>query len=126
MGRSLKPVARRLRRDSTEAEKKLWSVLRNRQIEGMKFRRQVPCCGYVVDFICREEKLIIEVDGGQHSEDLDALRTRRLEQAGYRVIRFWNNEVLQNIEGVITGIASAVNAVPHPDPLPKGEGDERC
>src|SRR4026209_437888 len=95
--------ARTLRSNLTDAEQFLWQRLRYRQIEGHKFRRQRPVGPYIVDFVCVEVKLIIEVDGGQHSDNktYDMVRDRWLEEEGYRVLRLWNNEVLKNIEGVI-------------------------
>jgi very-short-patch-repair endonuclease len=106
----LTPIARRLRRDRTEAESKLWRHLRNRQLEGAKFRFQSPVGHYVADFLCKDAKLIIELDGGQHGIEIerDAARTRMLEAAGYRVMRFWNNDVLANTEGVLAEIRLAV------------------
>jgi very-short-patch-repair endonuclease len=108
--RRLTPVARNLRRSRTEAESRLWYHLRNRQIEGMKFRFQSPVAGYVADFLCAEARLIIEVDGGQHAirAAQDAERTRTLEMAGYSVLRFWNNDVLSNTDGVIETIRLAI------------------
>lgn len=104
--------ARGLRQRQTDAEKALWAKLRNRQLEGVKFRRQQPVGSYIVDFASFERKLIIEIDGGQHNEDKpkerDAERTARLEERGYRVIRFWNNEVLMNLEGVLESIREAL------------------
>src|SRR5215831_6412328 len=93
--------ARMLRREMTEAEKRLWQVLRSRQTEGYRFRRQVPIGRFVADFVCHEARLIVEIDGGQHdpSSELEARRTRFLEGEGYRVLRFWNNEVLANPDG---------------------------
>ena len=98
--------ARRLRRGQTNAESKLWRCLRNRQLDGAKFRRQTPIGRYVVDFFCEEESLIVELDGGQHAIEIEAdqARTYWLETHGYRVIRFWNNEVLENLEGVLERI----------------------
>ncbi|MEH6791907.1 endonuclease domain-containing protein [Parasphingorhabdus sp.] len=93
--------ARTLRRDMTEAERVLWSRLRNRQLENVKFLKQFPIGSYVADFAARSLRLIIELDGGQHSEAKDATRTRVIEEHGYRVIRFWNNEVMENIDGVL-------------------------
>jgi very-short-patch-repair endonuclease len=93
-------IARVLRRRATEAEKLLWSRLRNRQIGGVKFKRQVPIAGYVADFAALEQNLVIEVDGGQHGPEVDAVRTAALEKCGFHVVRFWNNEVLTNIDGV--------------------------
>src|SRR3989442_4968754 len=94
--------ARALRQRSTEAEKLLRSRLRARQVEGVKFKRQAPLAGFIVDFVALERKLIIEVDGGQHAErtELDSERTAALEKCGYHVVRFWNHDVLNNIEGV--------------------------
>jgi very-short-patch-repair endonuclease len=106
-GRSEKTtrIARRLRVNQTDAETVLWNRIRNRQIDGNKFVRQVPISGYICDFVCRELNLIVEVDGGQHNESAsDATRDRRLTEQGYRVLRFWNNDVLGNIEGVLTSL----------------------
>jgi lysyl-tRNA synthetase class 2 len=122
-------TARRLRCDQTDAERKLWFRLRDRRLGGLKFRRQMPVGRFVVDF-CREAaRLIIEVDGGQHGERLeqDADRTRILEAMGYLVLRFWNNDVLQNIDGVAETIVNTLNQTsnpPHPDPLPNGEREK--
>jgi very-short-patch-repair endonuclease len=90
----------------TEAEKRLWKYLRGRQLEGAKFRRQQPVENRIADFLCVEAKLIIELDGGQHGEQIaaDVYRTRQLEAAGYTVLRFWNNDVLVNTEGVLKEI----------------------
>ena len=104
--------ARRLRRDQTAAEQQLWLRLRDRQLEGHKFRRQVPRGVFVVDFACLRRKLIVELDGGQHADPAqsaaDRERTARLETEGYRVLRFWNDEVLTNMEGVLAQIAEAL------------------
>jgi very-short-patch-repair endonuclease len=99
-------LARTLRKRSTEAEKLLWSRLRGRRFEGIKFKRQAPIANYVVDFVALDLKLIIEVDGGQHDmrATQDAERTRILEEWGYHVVRFWNNDVLGNIDGVLEAI----------------------
>ena len=117
-------VARRLRRSQTDAERRLWNQLRDRQLRGAKFRRQVPIDRYVVDFCCIERKLVVELDGGQHAEraEEDAQRTAFLERCGYRVTRFWNPEVLQQIDTVLTAIDDAIGESPHPSPLPAGEG----
>ncbi len=97
--------ARSLRKSQTEAERKLWKHLRNRQLDGYKFYRQYPIHPYYVDFVCRTADLIVELDGGQHNQDdiivYDERRTAFLESKGYTVLRFWNNDVLNNIEGVI-------------------------
>jgi len=93
--------ARRLRLDSTEAEKRLWSLLRDRGLGGHKFRRQRPIGPYIVDFVCLERHLVVEVDGGQHSRSGgDADRTAWLSEQGYRVLRLWNSVVFGNLEGV--------------------------
>ena len=121
--------AKRLRREMTDAERKLWSVLRNRQLEGAKFRSQKPIGFYVVDFVCQERRLVVEADGGQHSENLtDERRTSFLNSKGYHVIRFWNNDILENLDGVVQTIAAALSS-PHParasreSPSPsRGEG----
>jgi len=97
--------ARRLRRASTEAEKLLWRKLRARQLGGAKFRRQAPIGPYIVDFVSFEHKLVVEIDGGQHNapagQQHDINRTAWLETQGFRVLRFWNNQVLANLEGVL-------------------------
>ena len=93
--------AKALRTDSTDAERKLWSLLRAGQLDGLKFKRQVPVDGYIIDFVCFEAKLIIELDGGQHSGSAaDLIRDEHFRAAGFRMLRFWNNEVLENIDGV--------------------------
>jgi very-short-patch-repair endonuclease len=117
------PLARKLRLTPTDAEIRVWSRLRGKQLEGFRFRRQHPLGPYVVDFFCAEAKFIVEVDGGQHADDGEA-RTRWLEARGYRVIRFWNNDVLANTEGVLRIILDALRAGPPTLTLPlKGGGD---
>ena len=98
--------ARALRRRMTEAEKLMWSKLRGRRFDGIKFKRQKPIAGYIVDFVALDSKLIVEIDGGQHAERAaaDAARTRVLEEAGYHVVRFWNHDVLRNIDGVLEAL----------------------
>jgi len=119
-------LARNLRRNCTDAEKLLWQRLRNRQVGGVKFRRQQPIGQYIVDFMSFEKKLVIELDGGQHNEvsliKLDRQRDRYLRERGYTVLRFWDNEVLRNTDGVLEVIAKNLGLYPHPNPLPKEEG----
>jgi very-short-patch-repair endonuclease len=102
-------VKRRLRRQSTDAETKLWLALRDRRLGGFKFVRQAAVLSYIVDFLCRDEKLIIEVDGGQHAENVhDQRRDAALHAEGYRVLRFWNSDVLRNEDGVLTMILASL------------------
>jgi very-short-patch-repair endonuclease len=122
-----KRLQRTLRKNLTDAEKALWSVLRGRQMSGLKFRRQHPFADYILDFVCLEKMLIIEVDGSQHGEQTgyDEIRTLQLQAAGFHVLRFWNNEMLQNMEAVEEQIWMAVQkhrTHPHPDPPREGEG----
>ncbi|HQR61130.1 MAG TPA: DUF559 domain-containing protein, partial [Methylophilaceae bacterium] len=128
----LKTYARELRASATDAEQKLWHLLRDRRFFDFKFRRQHPVAGYILDFYCAEAKFAIELDGGQHAqaEEYDAQRTHTLAQQGIRLLRFWNNEFLQNPEGVLETIATALQVRPSPSiPLPatQGEGSRiRC
>ena len=111
-----------------EAERQLWWHLRYRlTVPGSHFRRQVRLGPYIVDFVCHALRIAIEIDGGQHAEQVerDARRTRFLEAHGYRVLRFWNNEVLANIDGVLELINGAIRATPTPTPLHKGEGKDQ-
>ena len=103
-------TARALRNNLTDAEQRLWQKLKRRQIATMKFRRQQPIGAFIVDFVCFERRLIVEVDGGQHAEQApyDEQRTRWLEAQGYLVLRFWNNDVLANTEAVAQAILDAV------------------
>jgi very-short-patch-repair endonuclease len=108
--------ARSLRRDMTDAEKSVWRIWRSYQIDGHRFRRQVPLGRYIADFVCHDARLIIEIDGGQHqvSAPQEAERTRFLQDQGYRVLRFWNNEVQSNLEGVRATIAENLRGHPLP------------
>ena len=102
---SRKPDRRRLRKDATDAERKLWDILRNRQVTGLKFLRQYSVGLYVLDFYCPEQRLAIEIDGSQHADTQgqrrDVQRDGYLKELNIRVIRFWNTDVLQNVEGVV-------------------------
>ena len=119
--KELTGAARSLRKQSTDTEQYLWRHLRDRQVEGFKFRRQQPVGGYVVDFVNLEKKVVIELDGGQHVDDLsDKMRDEWLRGEGYEVLRFWDNQVFSNLEGVLENIRDAL-LTPYPDPLPQGE-----
>ncbi len=122
--KTLKLLARTLRQQATETECLLWKHLRDRRLMGFKFRRQVVIEPYIVDFVCLEAKLIIEADGGQHSEQLiyDVKRTTKLEAMGYRVMRFWNHEILGELRSVLEQIQSALIGIPSPQPSPRGRG----
>jgi adenine-specific DNA-methyltransferase len=114
--------ARALRRSPTEAEKLLWRELRYWQVDGHKFRRQQPLGSYIVDFVCLEKKLIVEVDGGQHAEqrDYDSERDASLRQQGYKILRFWNTEVLAHRTSVIEKIYDMLKSTPFLHPSPQG------
>ena len=121
-------IARRLRRDQTDAERTLWFRLRDRRLGGWKFRRQFPIDRLVVDFFCADAHLVVEIDGGQHAVQAtaDAQRTKILEAMGYLVLRYWNNDVMQNIDGVVEDITTALerhwSEPPHPTLSPAGRG----
>jgi very-short-patch-repair endonuclease len=106
--------ARELRREMTDAEKSLWQHIRGDQLEGNRFRRQVPEKPYILDFCCLRKRLVVEVDGGQHADSTaDLRRTQWLKRRGYQVLRFWNNDVLNNIDGVLTVIAEKLRSLPN-------------
>ncbi|MGH8191227.1 MAG: endonuclease domain-containing protein [Rhodanobacteraceae bacterium] len=113
-------LQRRLRNRPTDAERLLWQRLRLRQLDGCKFRRQHPFRDYILDFVCPERKLIVELDGSQHAANLDAdaTRTALLEQAGFVVLRFWNNQVFQDTDGVCEAIRQSLGACDRHHPLP--------
>ncbi len=122
--------ARRLRRERTEAEDRLWERVRDRRLQGFKFRSQAPIGAYVADFLCSEAKLVVELDGSQHVDEAarDKQRTGFLVSQGYRVIRFWNHDVLARMDAVCEAILEALTA-PHPGarapvPLPFRERGE--
>jgi very-short-patch-repair endonuclease len=104
----------------TDAEQHLWRSLRRRQFNGFKFRRQHPFGDYIIDFVCLERMLVIEIDGGQHAanEQADKLRTKKLAAAGFRILRFWNHEVLGDIEAVCQAIWNALTTPSPPCPSP--------
>ncbi len=122
-------LARLLRKNSTEVERLLWRHLRDKQFHGLKFKRQQPIDNkYIVDFICLEKRLVIELDGGQHTDqeakEKDAERDAYLAENGFRILRFWNNEALSNLPGVLQAVRDACSS-PHPDPLPQGAREKR-
>ncbi|MBX3499383.1 MAG: DUF559 domain-containing protein [Alphaproteobacteria bacterium] len=103
--------SRRLCRDSTDAERILWAALRGRQLDGLKFVRREPIGPYFADFVCRDAKLVVELDGGQHADSAyDERRDAAISEAGYRILRLWNNEVLGNVEGALMTIARAARS----------------
>jgi very-short-patch-repair endonuclease len=128
MDNTLTQISKGLRQKQTEAEKILWLKLRNRQLDKAKFRRQHCIGSYIVDFACLENKRIIEIDGGQHSQTLtrenDEQRTQWLETAGYHVVRFWNSEVLQNTEGVLEKMKGLLKQKLHPHLTSPLKGEE--
>ena len=101
--------AKALRRRLTEAEREFWHAVRDRRFEGFKFKRQVPIGPWVVDFLCAEARLVVEIDGSHHADSVrDVHRTDDLERRGYSVVRFWNNDVRENLEGVMSVVATAL------------------
>ena len=115
--------ARALRRDATPAERLLWQKLRNRAVEGLKFRRQVPLGRYIADFYCASARLVVEVDGVPHIDAPgDQVRDAWMAGQGIRVVRVANRDVLSNLDGVVIAIAQIAAATPPPNPLPQGEG----
>jgi len=120
--------AKSLRKTMTDAERNLWYHLRAHRFYGLKFKRQYPIGPYIVDFVCIEHALIIELDGGQHAVQInyDAKRDNFLRQQGFTVLRFWNNDVLANMEGALTVIMQHVNPdalSPNPSPVKDGRGE---
>jgi very-short-patch-repair endonuclease len=127
-GRTLR-FAKKLRREMSDVEKKLWSALRDRRFENFKFRRQVPIGNYIVDFVCQERKVIVELDGSQHQgSTYDLKRDAWLESVGYKVLRFWNIDINQALDGTLLAILDALR---HPSSvasrhlLPQGEKEGR-
>jgi very-short-patch-repair endonuclease len=108
---SHRSFARAMRADATKAEDILWQALRNKQLEGVKFKRQVPLDDYILDFVCFEARLIVQVDGGQHNQSMaDLKRDRHFELRGFKIVRFWNNEVERNIDGTYLEILGEARA----------------
>lgn len=133
MSRTIKPplpsqtlaFGRELRRRGTEAERLLWYLLRAKRFQGYKWRRQHPQPPYVLDFYCHAAKLVVELDGGQHTSESDKARTRYLESRGLTVLRFWNDQVLNETEAVVMAIFVALrDRTLSPDPSPKGRGEQ--
>ncbi|MBI4808573.1 MAG: DUF559 domain-containing protein [Nitrosomonadales bacterium] len=110
--------ARRLRSDMTDVERRLWSAMRGKQLEGCRFRRQHAIGAYIADFACVERMLVIELDGGQHQDQktYDNTKSRYLNHQGWQVVRFWNNEVLENLDGVLEVIVEKLNSAPPSHP----------
>lgn len=108
--RTTSPHAVRLRRNQTDVEQRFWLAVRGRRLDGLKFRRQVTVGSFVVDFLCHQAALGVELDGGQHCDAADAARTRYLEEQGLKVLRFWNNDVIGNMEGVLETVLAAARA----------------
>ena len=127
----MKERARDLRQNMTNAENRMWYYLRNRRLGGYKFVLEHVIGQYIADFVCREKKLVIEIDGSQHMDAVkyDAMRTKDLEDRGYRVLRIWNHEVFENIRGVMDNILNLLETVPHQAPssptlLPQGRREQ--
>jgi very-short-patch-repair endonuclease len=129
--------ARHLRNNLTDAERRLWKLLRCQQLKGFKFRRQAAIEHYIVDFVCFSKKLVVELVGGQHNEatarDYDQARTQWLESRGFRVLRFWNHDVFENEDDVVdaiwkslTQLQLALSSAPPPTPPPPGRAPARC
>ena len=124
MRNKLQNIAKILRRRPTEAEKFMWRYLKSRQLEGLRFRRQEPIGNYVVDFVCYEKKIIVEIDGGQHCVERDGNRDRWLESQNFKILRFWNTEVLKNSQGVWEVIRKNCLSCDSPSPAPPIKGGE--
>ena len=127
----MKERARRLRQNMTDAENRMWYYLRNRRLGGYKFVREYVIGQYIADFVCREKKLILEIDGAQHMEaiEYDLRRTKYLESRGYRVLRIWNHDVFKNTQAVMDSVLNLLESVPHPPPstptlLPQGRREQ--
>ncbi len=124
MPKRLTQVSRMLRNNATPMERRLWQNLKNRQLDDCRFRRQHPIGDYIVDFVCLERKIVVELDGSQHGTETskDVERDAWLADRGFRVLRFWNHEVKENVDGVVATIRDAL--IPPPQPLPTCEGND--
>ncbi|HSE11949.1 MAG TPA: DUF559 domain-containing protein [Rudaea sp.] len=125
MKERLLKFAKGMRRQPTNAEAVIWSALRGARLQGFKFKRQQPIGAYIVDFVCFERSLVIEIDGGQHADDVseDQVRSNWLQSQGFGVLRFWNNEVIERKDDVLESIVRALREYPSPQPLShKGRG----
>ena len=124
MKKNLTNIARELRKKATEAERVLWGQLSRRKMEGFKFRRQQPIGQYIVDFVNFEKKLIVELDGGQHKiqKNDDKKRDNWFEEQGFRVLRFWNNDVFENLEGILEVVRKILLSPSH-SPSHQGRGE---
>lgn len=124
-GKRIHRLAHNLRANATPAEKKLWASLRESRLDGFQFRRQFPIGDFIVDFCCRSSRLVVELDGSQHGDDpacvnADAARTALISQRGYSVMRFWNQEIIDNLDGVLEQILAALKQPPPNLPLVRG------
>jgi very-short-patch-repair endonuclease len=114
-----------MRSNPTDAERALWQIVRAKRLAAYKFKRQVPIERYIVDFVCLRKRLIVEADGSQHADSAyDAARDAWLKAQGFRILRFWNNDILTNPEGIATAVLAALNNPSPPAPLPQGERGE--
>jgi very-short-patch-repair endonuclease len=123
MTKNFTNIARNLRKQATKAETLLWGKLKMRQMQGFKFRRQQPIGSYIVDFVIFEKKLVIELDGGQHAmeREKDEKRDAWLKEQGYEVLRFWDNQIFENLDGVLEVIKNKLSS-PSPNPSREGRG----
>ena len=132
MGTSVKPIppdqkmrARELRNNATPAERRLWQALRASQLDGFKFSRQIAIGPFIANLVCRTQRLVIEIDGGQHGNAVDQARQTFIENQGYRVLRFWNYQVMQDLDIVVGSILSALREGQNPPPTPPVPGGEK-
>jgi very-short-patch-repair endonuclease len=117
--------ARELRNNATPAERRLWQALRASQLDGFKFSRQIAIGPFIADLVCRKERLVIEIDGGQHGDESDIGRQHFIEMQGYRVLRFWNGQVMRDLDIVVAIILSALHEGQNPPPTPPVPGGEK-